>query len=371
MSWIKMPMRFPGKCVVCSKPVLAKEIGFWAKGLGVKHEKCATTSIKELQCSVCGASAGCASCEFSDVCDIPNVSQLCICPKCSKDKNAFDLYRTSTNKKFPHINSWLCQSLHVYLPKLCWCRVTQNAIIRYSATVSRSWNICQGNTLHAFASTFRYKRTNAFVKSRQSKAEYEHVHWCLMKYFICSTRYTYQSPSYCQGRVMQLRHWRACRFSIIFNKSCYVSLCILMARSMYIRSLIHAPYLLHRTVVHTILSACTLQTAFTCWFLPHQLSVFKNLCNPDMQHVIIVHLVKKPYLLNSGKRCRINQTGRPWNCCWGVKRPKQIFAFKPHPNLPTRASTSLRMSLIPISDNRVCLVTWPLPTTCRGMLSDA
>ena len=105
MSWVRIPMRFPGKCVVCHKPVLAKEIGFWAKGLGVKHERCAVPDTKELVCSVCGASAGCSVCEFSDICDIPNVSQLCICKACSDNKKAFDLYKAAANTKFPHLGS--------------------------------------------------------------------------------------------------------------------------------------------------------------------------------------------------------------------------------------------------------------------------
>jgi hypothetical protein len=78
-------------------------MGLWAKGLGVKHEKCA--EITELQCIVCGASAGCPQCEFQENCDIPNVSQLCMCKKCSGEKDAFSSYQKSINKKFPIINS--------------------------------------------------------------------------------------------------------------------------------------------------------------------------------------------------------------------------------------------------------------------------
>jgi len=34
-------MKFPGKCLVCNKKIEKDEIGFWAKDVGVKHEKCA------------------------------------------------------------------------------------------------------------------------------------------------------------------------------------------------------------------------------------------------------------------------------------------------------------------------------------------
>lgn len=95
-------MKFPGTCIVCNEKIEVNEIGLWAKGLGVKHEKCA--EIKELQCIVCGAPAGCPYCEFQDNCDIEKVSQMCICKKCSEQNNAFNSYQKSTSKKFPLLN---------------------------------------------------------------------------------------------------------------------------------------------------------------------------------------------------------------------------------------------------------------------------
>lgn len=95
-------MKFPGTCVVCNEKIEVNEIGLWAKGLGVKHEKCA--QINELKCIVCSGSAGCLQCEFQDICDIQKVSQLCICKKCSEDKNSFDSYQKSVKKKFLLLN---------------------------------------------------------------------------------------------------------------------------------------------------------------------------------------------------------------------------------------------------------------------------
>ena len=104
MSWIKITMKYDGTCIVCNKKIRAKEIGFWLKEESkVKHEKCA--NVNELQCIVCGSSAGCSQCEFQDICDIPNVSQLCICKTCSDEKDSFNLYQKSSNKKFPLLNS--------------------------------------------------------------------------------------------------------------------------------------------------------------------------------------------------------------------------------------------------------------------------
>ncbi|RNJ75911.1 MAG: hypothetical protein D9C04_03730 [Nitrosopumilus sp. B06] len=103
MSWKKIPMRFPGTCTVCGQKIDVGQLGLWAKGMGVKHEECAR--VDELACSVCGGPAGCRQCEFSDICDIPNVSQLCICKKCSETGGALDSYHKNSLKKFPLLNS--------------------------------------------------------------------------------------------------------------------------------------------------------------------------------------------------------------------------------------------------------------------------
>jgi hypothetical protein len=102
MSWRKIPMKFPGICIICNKKIEVNELGLWAKGLGVKHEQCA--QVKELQCGICNGPAGCQSCEFQDTCDLENVSQLCICKKCSEGKNPYNSYQQSIMKKFMLLN---------------------------------------------------------------------------------------------------------------------------------------------------------------------------------------------------------------------------------------------------------------------------
>ena len=101
MSWRKMPMKFPGICIVCKGRIQAGEVGLWAKGMGVKHEGCDTGAPDELACAVCGGPAGCGSCEMREDCDIPNVSQMCICKKCADAADPFASYRTAVGKKFP------------------------------------------------------------------------------------------------------------------------------------------------------------------------------------------------------------------------------------------------------------------------------
>lgn len=92
-------MRFPGTCTVCGKGIAAGEMGLWARGLGVKHEECA--AVRELACAVCGGPAGCAGCEFADSCDIPNVSQLCICRGCGEGRGALASYLDGARERFP------------------------------------------------------------------------------------------------------------------------------------------------------------------------------------------------------------------------------------------------------------------------------
>lgn len=104
MSWRKIAMKFPGTCIVCNQKIDANESGLWAKGLGVKHERCASKEVKELKCAVCGGPAGCAQCEFQDDCDRDVVSGLCICKKCSDAKDPFALYQDSVKKNFALLN---------------------------------------------------------------------------------------------------------------------------------------------------------------------------------------------------------------------------------------------------------------------------
>ena len=40
MSWVPIPMKFPGTCIICNKIIEKGETGLWSKGVGVKHEKC-------------------------------------------------------------------------------------------------------------------------------------------------------------------------------------------------------------------------------------------------------------------------------------------------------------------------------------------
>jgi len=104
MSWRKIPMKFPGTCIVCNQKIEVNEVGLWAKGIGVKHEKCASQEVKELKCIICGSPAGCQKCEFIDDCDRESVSELCVCKKCSDSKDSFIAYQNAVKKNFVLLN---------------------------------------------------------------------------------------------------------------------------------------------------------------------------------------------------------------------------------------------------------------------------
>lgn len=100
MSWVKLTMRFPGKCIKCKKPLKIGERGLWLKGVGVKHEQCGE-SDGGISCIICGKPAGCTNCEMSADCDIKNVSPLCICKSCDRKKSAIQDYFQAVKRKFP------------------------------------------------------------------------------------------------------------------------------------------------------------------------------------------------------------------------------------------------------------------------------
>jgi hypothetical protein len=97
-------MKFPGTCIICNKKIEANEVGLWAQGLGVKHEKCSIQEVKELKCIICGGLAGCTNCEFFDDCDRETVSELCVCKKCGDSKDSFVDYQNAVKKKFVLLN---------------------------------------------------------------------------------------------------------------------------------------------------------------------------------------------------------------------------------------------------------------------------
>lgn len=105
-DWIRLLVKYKGKCSVCGKEIPQGEYALWSKtSKAIKHVKCetieekepttaaATRAVMELRCFICGKTAGCASCSLEADCDRPSVSQACICEACTSDKKAYDNYQ--------------------------------------------------------------------------------------------------------------------------------------------------------------------------------------------------------------------------------------------------------------------------------------
>ena len=126
-NWIKLTMKFPGKCLDCGKSIPKGQPGLWARGVGVKHVECAgsadaagdndknddNTSIAPsgiktaaktaagiILCAICGKAAGCGECELLEICDLHAVSKNCLCHTCSQKADFMTLYRKAVSSKY-------------------------------------------------------------------------------------------------------------------------------------------------------------------------------------------------------------------------------------------------------------------------------
>ena len=108
-DWIRLLVKFKGKCIECGKEIPVGEYALWSKhSKAIKHEKCGVQkadekeerqAVQELECFICGRSAGCAECGFEADCDRQAVSQACICSQCLEDKQAYANYQQAFVEK--------------------------------------------------------------------------------------------------------------------------------------------------------------------------------------------------------------------------------------------------------------------------------
>ena len=103
-AWIRLLVKYKGKCSVCGKEIPQGDYALWSKASkAIKHVKCETVeekvpaaavvAVMELKCFICCKTASCASCSFEADCDRQAVSQGCICEGCMADNKAFDNYQ--------------------------------------------------------------------------------------------------------------------------------------------------------------------------------------------------------------------------------------------------------------------------------------
>jgi hypothetical protein len=104
-DWIRLLVKYKGKCSECGKEILTGEYALWSgSSKAIKHLKCekeapsggkklAAPAVMELDCFICGKPAGCAQCSFEADCNRAVVSQVCICSQCIEDRNAYQNYQ--------------------------------------------------------------------------------------------------------------------------------------------------------------------------------------------------------------------------------------------------------------------------------------
>jgi hypothetical protein len=104
-DWIRLLVKYKGKCADCGKEIPAGEYALWSRSSkAIKHMMCETEApqsgatkpappVMELDCFICGKPAGCAECSFEADCNRAVVSQACICSRCMEDRDAYQNYQ--------------------------------------------------------------------------------------------------------------------------------------------------------------------------------------------------------------------------------------------------------------------------------------
>jgi hypothetical protein len=104
-DWIRLLVKYKGKCSECGKEIQKGEYALWSKNSkNIKHESCKVQAAAhrnggqpsegiELDCFICDKSAGCLECGFEADCNRAVVSQACICNLCFSAKGAYVTYQ--------------------------------------------------------------------------------------------------------------------------------------------------------------------------------------------------------------------------------------------------------------------------------------
>jgi hypothetical protein len=115
-DWIKLLVKYNGKCATCSKEILAGEYALWSKSSkAIKHVECkaiktakkgdldrnrSRPAVAEVDCFICGRPIAYTDCGFeADDYDRQAISQACICNSCLEDKNAYQNYQQAFLEK--------------------------------------------------------------------------------------------------------------------------------------------------------------------------------------------------------------------------------------------------------------------------------
>jgi hypothetical protein len=124
-DWIRLLVKYKGKCSACGKEISAGEYALWSKSTkAIKHSECkvrspATTEKKSqnkknrqhetpavnVDCFICGmpVEADDSGFEADDYGRQTTLSQASICNRCLEDKNAYQNYQRAFLEKIQRV----------------------------------------------------------------------------------------------------------------------------------------------------------------------------------------------------------------------------------------------------------------------------
>jgi hypothetical protein len=117
-EWIKLLVKYKGKCATCSKEISAGEYALWSRSSkAIKHIECKSPTtipekrdedrkrprpaVAEVDCFICDRPIAYTNCGFEaeDYDRQKTISQACICNRCLEDKNAYQNYQQAFLEK--------------------------------------------------------------------------------------------------------------------------------------------------------------------------------------------------------------------------------------------------------------------------------
>jgi hypothetical protein len=118
-DWLKLLVKYKGKCAACNKEIAAGEYALWSKtNKTIRHIECKVTTIKtrmewggndkslprpgmaEIECFICGKPIPYTHCGFAvENYDKQAMSQACICDSCLDNHDAYRNYQNAFIEK--------------------------------------------------------------------------------------------------------------------------------------------------------------------------------------------------------------------------------------------------------------------------------
>jgi hypothetical protein len=125
-DWIRLLVKYKGKCSACGKEIPPGQYALWSKGSkAIKHDDCSTSQITttttekrlvvtnnrqqsvatKVNCFICGRPVSSNDSEFveADGYSTQAISQASICNECLEDKNAYQNYQHAFNERVRRI----------------------------------------------------------------------------------------------------------------------------------------------------------------------------------------------------------------------------------------------------------------------------